>query len=291
MGTHLLYTDAPGPDEALPGYLLRLAHANHVPVNNLIRGIIQGTPGPLIRLWPAEKADFVDLFDISFEEVDALVIEPPDTQPGYGHPLKSKPHVLAQKWGVMTRFSRCCPACLHERPGIWQRAWRLGAVIVCPRHETFLASTCRSCGNPWFANSTDADKTIQRPYLLSETPPHPAQCHALRSNGEDGSRTWCGSQITDAPVSPAPRHLVELTQQLLHDWPWDVARWNWMADTAWRAIRGLPPKPAKPMSHARKKYLGLSTGTRGGTPPNWPVEITKEWATAVEAGLAAHMTD
>lgn len=122
----LLVRPAPGRHEGPRGYMLRLAEANCMSVQQLEAGGIRyGTVGfQRHRLLPDQKL-YPDLFR-HVDRMEAL--------------LK-----VGRIWN--TKFVRFCPHCLSEDLR-WHAAWEILFHDVCPTHGKWLVDQCSSCGRP-----------------------------------------------------------------------------------------------------------------------------------------------
>lgn len=54
---------------------------------------------------------------------------------------------------VLPGWSRCCPECLAERPGVWDLRWRLTSVFACREHRVLLRDLCDACEKPVLSSS------------------------------------------------------------------------------------------------------------------------------------------
>lgn len=110
---------------------------------------------------------------------------------------------------VLPGWSRCCPACLTDRPGVWSLRWRLVASFACTVHNVPLAERCRRCrrqvmcGNPDGHAHEPASLSRNAP-LTGDRMPDPGACPATVS----GRR--CGTPY--AGPAPAPDPVLAATQ-------------------------------------------------------------------------------
>ena len=126
-------------DESLPGYVIRLSHANGIRPSHLMKqaGLPIG--------YEFRSADFDLLGSISTSDPNALAttsFAPAPEQGGHqfnGSAL-TRPHFL-------TDGARVCPECVREK-GYVDRLWHLRAYAVCHRHEKILVNLCEGCARP-----------------------------------------------------------------------------------------------------------------------------------------------
>ena len=67
------------------------------------------------------------------------------------NPIGHSPWILAlgQRGLVQQGYGRqYCPRCLGEDP-YYKSEWRLGFIVVCPRHRGLMLDRCESCGSPY----------------------------------------------------------------------------------------------------------------------------------------------
>lgn len=133
----LVVTGAIQPDESLPGYLLRLSHANG-----------------LRPRWLFERAKLTSGFEYrpaSFELLARLSGSDPGTlqQASFALSEDAKRHQFGRlqigRPHLLTDGARVCPVCLDER-GYIPCLWHLRGYAACHRHLTMLVDRCRSCG-------------------------------------------------------------------------------------------------------------------------------------------------
>lgn len=126
-------------DESLPGYVIRLSHANGVRPSFLMKRTA------LQIGYEFRSTDFDLLASLSASDPKALARASfaPDDEPG-GHQVNgsalTRPHFL-------TYGARVCPECVQER-GYIDRLWHLRAYAVCHRHGKLLVDHCEGCARP-----------------------------------------------------------------------------------------------------------------------------------------------
>lgn len=121
----LLLRPPPGRTEGPEGYLLRLAEANCMTVEELTQVGIGFDPACLSRhhLLPDQVLD-------------------PDLHAHVSRIAHLK-KVTGRIWNQ--RFVRFCPLCLADDP-TWRVSWELFFHDACPRHGVWLVDQCSSCG-------------------------------------------------------------------------------------------------------------------------------------------------
>lgn len=133
----LVVTGAIHRDESLPGYLLRLSHANGLPPSWLLEraSLAKGfeyrpASFELLARLGGSNSEALEQSSFASDEDGKLHL--------FGGPRVARPHLL-------TRGARVCPACLDER-GYIDRLWHLRGYAACHRHLTLLIDQCASCG-------------------------------------------------------------------------------------------------------------------------------------------------
>ncbi|MGW3986927.1 TniQ family protein [Streptomyces sp. NPDC004830] len=171
----------PLPDEALTGYLLRLAHRLGVSpgVVAIRTGLTGGRkenvlfriPMRLLHdLEPEEVRFFTRTTRLSPDEVSRLLTSSLAGRYGPADrrftPRSSTARMVNRNAWLPTRTPRYCPQCLtgdeseiqRRHGGAWQLSWRLPPVFACPRHLACCGRTARCAANPstrsrWAASS------------------------------------------------------------------------------------------------------------------------------------------
>ena len=158
----------PLPDEALPGYLLRLAHRLGLAPARIMQltGLTAGRDGHqparrslMLHLDEAQAAPFARVTRLTATETAELCMSSMS-----GRYPWTAPRVTADQWGprslaspwVFTSATRYCPQCLagdgsyiqQQHGGAWRKAWRLPVVFACPAHRRLLEHLCPSCRQP-----------------------------------------------------------------------------------------------------------------------------------------------
>jgi hypothetical protein len=186
----------PYPDEALSGYLLRLADANGFP--NLwafTQDLFPVFTTPIqTRLlgweYPVASWGRIPLrAQLSLDQLRRLTVvawaekferDRPVERPGTLSPA----HFLR---GAVRQDLRVCPECLKEAPYI-RLVWRLSPVEMCLRHKRALKGRCDQCGSEL-------------------TPAAPTQRHIRCGT--------CGADLRSLRSNPAPRESLALQQRIL----------------------------------------------------------------------------
>jgi len=228
----------PLPDEALPGYLLRLAHRLGLAPARVMQltGLTAGRGGHqparrnlMLRLDETLAGAFASAARLTAAEVAGLC-----TSSMSGRYPWAAPQVTADQWGprslaspwLFTSATRYCPQCLagdgsyiqQQHGGAWQKAWRLPVVFACPAHRRLLEHLCPSCRQPAMSAAPGAPAwLVPRAY---DKGLHPAQCRAaLKPQSAGRHARPCGARL-DAPAragedSPATDDLLALQDRLL----------------------------------------------------------------------------
>lgn len=260
----------PVDDEVLAGYILRVASQRGLTANELIRnmGVRHLSNGRKLLVWRGSSyATAARFLGLSEQDLAAMEVDPP-SQPardGASQPLS----VLEAKWGVLPRFSRCCPHCL-QADGVWRRAWRFAPIVVCLKHQCMLRGVCDECGRRWFADSTVAGAyqtpPPRVPFPPAITLPASDRCHAVV-----GSHEFCGADLGSLPTSPASKTLLNKTRRFLGRYP----SAGWWSDKLWPTWQRL------------RAQCGQQWGSRHGghfqvpDEPSWPyvddVQAAMRW--------------
>jgi TniQ len=226
----------PLPDEALPGYLLRLAHRLGLAPARVMQltGLTAGRDGRqlarrslMLHLGEAPAQAFGRVTRLTATETAGLCVSSMS-----GRYPWAAPRVTADQWGprslaspwVFTSATRYCPQCLagdgsdiqRQHGGAWQKAWRLPVVFACPAHRLLLEHLCPSCGQPAMSAAPGA------PALLvpraRDSGLHPAQCRAsLKPQAPGRHARPCGTRldVRAGEDSQAPDDLLALQDRLL----------------------------------------------------------------------------
>jgi hypothetical protein len=228
----------PLPDEALPGYLLRLAHRLGLAPARVMQltGITSGRNGRqparqslMLHLDEAPAGAFARVTRLTATEASQLCMSSMSARYPWAAPQVTAdqwgPRALASSW-VLTSATRYCPQCLagdgspiqQQHGGAWQKAWRLPVVFACQAHRQLLEHLCPSCRQPAMSAGPGA------PALLipraGDGGLHPAQCRAaLRPQDAGRHARPCGARL-DAPAragedSPVSDDLLALQGRLL----------------------------------------------------------------------------
>ncbi|MFD8010483.1 TniQ family protein [Streptomyces sp. NPDC058955] len=113
--------------------------------------------------------------------------------------------VIARHGWAMLSASRACPPCLAESGGVWQLAWRLGAVAVCPVHRVRLVEVCPRCGIRLRQGLRRGPR-----YLSTRSRTDPVRC----DNSNAGTR--CPQDVRDLPAEPVAPELAAWQSRILH---------------------------------------------------------------------------
>ncbi|GAA3002862.1 TniQ family protein [Streptomyces fulvorobeus] len=232
----------PLPDEALTGYLLRLAHRLGVsPGVVTLRTGLTGDPKEkalfripmrlLHDLEPDQARFFARVTRLSSEEVGRLLTS---SLAGRYGPVdrrftsrSSTARMINNNAWLLTRTPRYCPQCLtgdeseiqRRHGGAWQLSWRLPPVFACPRHRRLLRANCPVCRQP--VHTVEIGSIIGRPW---DEDLHPTQCRTTIAPRTVGRlQPACGAQLGEPAgagfeVAPAPQaldHLLGLQRRLL----------------------------------------------------------------------------
>lgn len=222
---------APGVDEVLPGYLLRVAGRHGLTLADLTRGRAN-TSNPAFGLLalrdPAACRDMAQQLGLHPDEFRALEMVPPIQRDMVGAAVGS----LHSTQGLLQASSRACPECLHD--GIWRKQWRVAGLAACLEHRLMLSGLCNDCGTPWFSGTGRASDTGPRrgpPLPMSWVPVEPFRCHAVVED------RWCGADIREQPRPAAPDHVVEATRVLMAGYGDNPSWWfdSWLP--VWKVLK------------------------------------------------------
>ncbi len=229
----------PLPDEALPGYLLRLAHRLGLASARVMQltGLTARRDGHqparrslMLHLDEAPAQAFACATRLTATETAELCMSSMS-----GRYPWAAPRITADQWGprplaspwVFTSATRYCPQCLagdgsyiqQQHGGAWRREWRLPVVFACPAHRQMLEHLCPSCQQP--AMSVTPGAPVRLIPRAHDRGLHPAQCRAaLQPQAADRHARSCGARL-DTPAraeedSPAPDDLLALQDRLIH---------------------------------------------------------------------------
>ena len=225
----------PLPGEALPGYLLRLAHRLGQPPIRIttITGLTSARtvviPSRfLLQLSAAEASRFCHACRLTPQETAGLCLTslagrypPLDLAIHHGPWLRQARGITGLSRWVLTTSTRYCPECLtgdtspaqQRHGGAWKKAWRIPLMFACTIHQRLLATHCPACHAPACPGRSGL---INRPGELL----HPAQCRAIpgTAGGNPRGRPACGQRLDQgsAPAGPAiTGHIAGLQQRFL----------------------------------------------------------------------------
>lgn len=129
----LLVRPLPYPDEAITGYLVRLAESNgFFGLRELFRYVVELGEGDC-------KRGVALASGLSQDAIEGLV----GPYPSYWETAGSLAGLTVQDFNQQTL--RWCPSCLLEAPYI-RKFWALKLVCHCERHQTKLLERCPACG-------------------------------------------------------------------------------------------------------------------------------------------------
>ena len=158
----------PLPDEALPGYLLRLAHRLGLAPARIMQltGLTASRSGHqparrslMLHLDETMAGAFASAARLTAAEVAGLCTSSISGWYPWAAPRVTAdqwdPRPLASPW-LFTSATRYCPQCLagdgsyiqQQHGGAWQKTWRLPVVFACPAHRRLLEHLCPSCQQP-----------------------------------------------------------------------------------------------------------------------------------------------
>jgi hypothetical protein len=237
----------PLPGEALPGYLLRLAHrleqspAQVTTITGLTRPRTFLIPGRLLlQLSTAETSRFCHACRLTPREATGLCLtslagryppldltirelQSPPRQPGLW--LRQARGVTGLGRWVFTTSARYCPSCLagdgspvqQRHGGPWKKTWRIPLIFACTLHQRLLATHCPACSAPAHLAGSGAG-LICRPGALL----HPAQCRAIppaaSQNHNHGDQPACGQRLDHdnaGAQTAVTAHILRLQHRLL----------------------------------------------------------------------------
>ncbi|WP_171052817.1 TniQ family protein [Streptomyces marianii] len=209
--------------------------------------------------------------------------------------------VIARHGWAMLSASRACPPCLAESGGVWQLAWRLGAVAVCPVHRVRLVEVCPRCGIRLRQGLRRGPR-----YLSTRDRTDPVLC------GNSHAGTRCPQDIRDLRAEPVTAELAAWQSRILHVAEGGAAHiggeavggWEWF--TALSSLAAVirfaapvcPAVEALPVPESARRELATATVNRsaGGfasrirtMPPT--VDLTLAVLAAVAPVLSAADTD
>jgi hypothetical protein len=215
----------PLPEEALPGYLLRLScrlSLSPLRILQLTRLTVgTGAPRALMLHLEAAAADaFVRTARLTAAEVASLCISSMS-----GRYPRAAPVITAGQHGgrpvaspwVFTTATRYCPQCLagdgsliqEQYGGAWRKTWRLPVVFACPVHRRLLEHLCPSCGQPAMSAAASLIPYSRVSGL------HPARCRAALSTSRGGRPVLCAARL-DLHPHPAAGQLSVTDLGMLH---------------------------------------------------------------------------
>jgi hypothetical protein len=235
MSTPLPRSLAPLPGEALPGYLLRLAHRLDLSVARLaaITGLASpagGIPATrLLALDPDMSTVFARAARLSASEVSALTLASlagryPPLDLRISGRLRVTHGVFVKENWILSRSTRYCPSCLagdnspiqQRHGGAWSKLWRLPVVFACLTHRRLLSHTCPACGGPAHRRIPGGAELLPLPACASL---HPAACRNPLTPPGQTRRLPCGHPLGSPAAGPPAAHLHEqilcLQQRLL----------------------------------------------------------------------------
>ncbi|MFF6794498.1 TniQ family protein [Streptomyces filamentosus] len=114
-------------------------------------------------------------------------------------------NIIARHGWALLSASRACPPCLAERGGVWQLAWRLGTVAVCPVHRVRLVEVCPRCGIRLRQGLKGRIRGLSQRYRTD-----PVLC----GNFHEGKR--CRQDVRDLPAEPVAPDLAAWQSRILH---------------------------------------------------------------------------
>jgi hypothetical protein len=197
------------PNEALDGFLERLAKANGLDPAQLLRILSTpvSTPGASMSfLMIKPTAETVTRISHVSGLTERAVSEATLMRFDEGLPLHlegfdprdrhSFRNVVSQGWFPQTG-SQICPECLAEE-GIWRLQWRLPIVVACLRHRIFLTASCGGCG--------------LRFRLRRYSPLRPTIDHAC--GNQLGLRQHCRHSVLEGESKPAPGEVLSMQRSI-----------------------------------------------------------------------------
>ena len=194
----------PLPDEALPGYLLRLAHRLGLAPARILQltGLTAGTGAPralMLQLGAAAAGTFARTTRLTAAEAASLCMASMSGRYPQAAPvITSRP--AGSPW-VLTAATRYCPQCLagdgsliqDQHGGPWRKTWRLPVVFACPVHRRLLEHLCPSCRQPVMSSAASLIPYSRVGGL------HPVQCRAALSTSRGGRPVLCAARLDVHP--------------------------------------------------------------------------------------------
>ncbi len=225
----------PLPDEALPGYGLRLAHRLGLSPARVLRltGLTAATgghqPAPrslMTRLDAVAAGSFARATRLTAAEVSCLCMSSMSGRYPQAAPVITSGRPVTSPW-VFTSATRYCPQCLagdgspvqQQYGGAWRKTWRLPAVFACPPHQRLLEHLCPSCGQPAMSASPGS-AVFLIPHSTSSGL-HPAQCRAVPRPERGARARLCQARLDNPAEAPGtgdyavPGNLLALQTRLL----------------------------------------------------------------------------
>ncbi|MDJ0340440.1 TniQ family protein [Streptomyces sp. H10-C2] len=132
-----------------------------------------------------------------------------------------------QGWALLSA-SRACPPCLAESGGVWQLAWRLGSVAVCPVHRVRLVEVCPRCGIRLRQGLRSRPRGLSKRFRTD-----PVLC----GNFHGGTR--CTQDVRDLPADLLPSALAAWQSHILNVANGQTARIGGQAVSAWEWFTAL----------------------------------------------------
>ncbi|QFQ98375.1 TniQ family protein [Streptomyces phaeolivaceus] len=232
----------PLPDEALTGYILRLAHRlgtspGAIAIWTGLTGgrkenVLFRIPMRLLHdLEPGQVRLFSRTTRLSPDEIGRLVTSSFAGRYGPANrrftPRSSAARMINDNAWLLTRTPRYCPQCLtgdrseiqRRHGGAWRLSWRLPPVFACPRHRRLLRTNCPACRQP--VHAVEMNSIIARPW---DEDLHPTQCRTTIAPRTVGRlQSACGAQLAEPvgagpEIAPDPQtleHLLGLQRRLL----------------------------------------------------------------------------
>lgn len=213
---------APLPEEALTGYLLRLAHRlDRSPARiGRITSLVTYAPSDrtprlpthlLLELQPRTANVFSTATRLTADEVSALGLSrhtssyPPLARVG----LQRDGKVRHNAW-ALSPGNRYCTACLagngspieSAHGGAWRRDWRLPVIFACTRHGQLLEHRCLTCLRPLHGASRGRMDMVLHPGARGI---HPTKCRNVLLGSSAGNlRAYCEAPLTQRREDRGP---------------------------------------------------------------------------------------
>ncbi|MFC8793068.1 TniQ family protein [Streptomyces cinereoruber] len=207
----------PLPDEALTGYILRLAHhlgtsPGAIAIRTGLTGgrkedVLFRIPMRLLHdLEPEQLRLFTRTTRLSRDEIGSLLTS--SLAGRYGPvnrrftPRSNAAGMINSNAWLLTRTPRYCPQCLtgdgseiqRRHGGAWRLSWRLPPVFACPRHRRLLRINCPTCRQP--VHAVEMNSIIARPW---DEDLHPTQCRTTITPRTVGRlQPACGIQLAES---------------------------------------------------------------------------------------------